>query len=317
MSKLKDVVGIVLSAGYGTRLKPFTDHLPKPLVPLLDKTPLWHQIALLKKAGINEIYLNIHFMPHIFRAYLKNNKLENIQCAFEANILGTGGGIKNIINMFGIKKPIIVLNGDTVSNINLDDMWSEYVSSDCDAMMLLIRDDTIPYENAVFCNEEFEVKYIKQKPRCLSGLSKYKFLGIHILNPSVFKYLPDNGCINRETYPVLIKNSYKLLGYITKKESLDIGTPENLYKANIRLLKSRLETPVFTCSYISKKRDKNGNFLGKRIKMVNSFVKNSVISDNVLITNSIIVDSIVFPNTKISNERVKRCVANNEYRYII
>lgn len=316
MTNFSDFSGIVLSAGFGTRLHPFTLNFPKPLVPILNKTPLWHQIQLLQNLGLNNIYVNLHFMAKSIESYLKRN-FDFVKITFEPEILGTGGGIKNIIRHFKISKPIVVLNGDTISNVRLEKMLDFHIKNDSDATMLLIRDKKIPFENSVFTDKDGIIRFIKCKPDNSKLLNRCRFLGVHIINPSVFKYLPENGCINKITYPSLIAKNFKIFGYITKKDSFDIGTPESLYKTNFMLKKGIYVSPIFNIKYLRPIVDSNGNILGENVKIINSEISNSIIGESSIIRNSKIDSCIIFPDSDIDGKKLKRCVANTKYQYII
>jgi len=314
---MRDVAGIVLSAGFGTRLKPFTDDLPKPLVPFLGKTPLWHQIMLLKKFGIDKIYVNLHYFPEMVEKYISEN-FKGIRTVFEPVILGTGGGIKNIIRKFNINTPVIVLNGDTISNINIKRVLEYHFNKEADATMLLRRDKDIPDENSVFIDSHKKILSVKRRPvEAKSSSVKCTFMGIHILNPDLFGYLPDEGCINKLAYPEFIANNHRVYGFVTEKISCDIGTIRSLYEYNMRFLSIKLTSPVFTRSCILKIKDHNNNIIDKNVLLKNSVIKNSIICDNCQIIDSIVEDSILFRNTVISNGNLKRCLANNKYQYII
>ncbi|MCX7957469.1 MAG: NDP-sugar synthase [Deltaproteobacteria bacterium] len=311
-----DFAGIVLGAGYGTRLRPFTEELPKPLVPVLNHTPLWHQIMLLRESGIEDIYVNLHFMPDLMKKYIKKN-FPDVNLIYEPVILGTGGGIRNIISKFNINKPLVVLNGDTISVVNIKEIISFFNETSSDATMLLIKDNSIPYENAVFADRQNHIRYIKKKPLFEKGLNRLRFLGVHILNVTVFEYLPSKGCINKLTYPKLIRDGLNVSACITENDSFDIGKPETLWNTNIKFLQKKITSPVFKSEYISRIVDKNGNVIGQNTSIFNSLIKNSVIADDVVIRDSKIDCCLIFPNTKLSNQNIKRCVANNKYKYII
>ncbi|MGC9043119.1 MAG: sugar phosphate nucleotidyltransferase [Myxococcota bacterium] len=313
---MKSFSGIILSAGFGTRLHPFTENCPKPLVPVLNKTPLWHQIMLIWELGLKDIYVNLHFLAEVVKSYLKKN-FDFVKYTYESEILGTGGGIKNIINSFKIEEPLIVLNGDTISNINLEGMIDFHIRNTSDATMLLIEDRDIPDQNSVFIDKNYRIRYIKSQPKKPDMFKRCRFLGLHIINPSVFKYLPVNGCINQITYPSLISKNYKVYGYLTRIESFDIGTPESLYRTNFMLKNSKITSPIFDKKYLKKYLDPNGNILGENVKIVNSRVFNSIIGDNSIIVDSKISDSLIFSDSKIKDKILKRCVANTKYKYII
>ncbi len=316
MNSLSNFAGLVLCAGYGTRLRPLTKYLPKPLVPLLDRSPLWHQVMLLKNAGIDEIYINIHFMPDIMKEYIGNH-LPFVKFVYEPDILGTGGGIKNIIKVFDIKKQIVVLNGDTITVADIKQIVSYHQKINSSATMLLIRDKKIPFENSIFIDKDCRIRYVKERPENIKGLTMCRFLGVHILNPEVFPYLPDNGCINKLTYPELLSENFIIYGYVTDQDSYDIGNPENLYRTNMAFLKGRYYSKIFTLKYIKKVKDKNGNIICEGSRIERSTIKNSIIAENCSISNSRITDSLIFPQSNIADSRIKRGIANDKYKCII
>ncbi len=316
MKFMNNFAGIVLAAGFGTRLRPFTDNIPKPLVPLLNKTPLWHQIMLLKKSGIRRIFVNLHYIPDRIKAYISREFCE-IDFTYEPVILGTGGGIKNIIKHYKIDTPVIILNGDTVTNVNINEMIEFFSNRKPDALMLLKKDNALPDINAVFADNHNQVRFIKETPPEDFKLKKLKFMGVHILSPESFDFLPENGCINKIMYPALIKNSKKVSGFITNKDSPDIGTPESLFNTNFELIKLRLNTLVFSKSFISGVVDANGNIVGYGCNIKNSLLRNCIIGENCNIVDSRIEYSLILPDSLIERKSLKRCVANTKYRYII
>lgn len=308
--------GIVLAAGFGTRLKPFTDRLPKPLVTLLDKTPLWHQIVLLQSAGIKRIYVNLHYKYKQIREYLLR-EFPSVEYIYEPTILGTGGGIKNIINYFNVKGPVVVLNGDTVSNFDINKTIKHFKTNNFDALMILKRDNEVSDEAAVFVDRNNLVKFIKETPPSGSNLKRCRFLGAHILSPTSYRFLPQNGCINKVMYPALISNNKKIGGFITKRDSPDIGSPQSLYNTNFCFINGVYYTNVFSKRYIAKGKDNNGNIIGNNCRISNSILHNCIIGEHSSIENSVISDSVVLPFSKIIHKRLKRCVANTKYHYII
>ena len=314
---MKEITGIVLSAGFGTRLRPFTEDLPKPLVPLLDKTPIWHQIMILKKYGVKKIYVNLHYFPEMIDNYIERN-FKDISTIYEPKILGTGGGISNIVRKFNIDTPIIVLNGDTVSNVDLEKMVDFHLEKGSDATMLLKKNRNILDENSVFVDKQNRIIAVKRRPsETDSAYFKCSFLGIHILNPALFDYLPNEGCINKLAYPMFIENNFKIYGFITRRDSFDIGTIENLYFSNMGFLGSEITSPVFTKRYIAQRRDNNNNIIGENVFLSDSTIRNSIICSNCKIIGSVIEDSIIFSDTNIENVHIKRGLANSKYRYII
>ena len=109
----------ILAAGFGTRLQPLTDHLPKPLIPILNIPSLFYTFHLLKQAGITEIICNIHHHAKTIRRFVEASNLPGLTITFseEPVILGTGGGLKKCEKLLGTNEFLLV-NSDIITDIN-------------------------------------------------------------------------------------------------------------------------------------------------------------------------------------------------------
>lgn len=101
----------VLAAGLGTRLRPYTDRMPKPMVPLSGKPLLGHIFDHLKRAGVKKIVVNTHHMPEHIRDYIATRDDLIFSESFEEELLETGGGIRKVLHKFG-ENPFYIINGD-------------------------------------------------------------------------------------------------------------------------------------------------------------------------------------------------------------
>ena len=113
---------LILIGGLGTRLRPLTCTTPKPMLPIINRSFLTYQIDLIKKYGINEIIFCLAYLPSIFKKYFGNGEKFGIKIQYvvEKTPLGTGGGVKNAHKL--INDPIIVFNGDVLTDINLKEL---------------------------------------------------------------------------------------------------------------------------------------------------------------------------------------------------
>ena len=110
---------IILAGGRGKRLRPITDYVPKPLIPIKNIPIIEWQIKYLKKYGISEVIVCSGYKTEMIQNYLKNKKLGiKITFSIEKKPLGTGGAIKKAVNKIK-EKSFIVINGDIITNINL------------------------------------------------------------------------------------------------------------------------------------------------------------------------------------------------------
>ncbi|MGH1374739.1 MAG: nucleotidyltransferase family protein [Alphaproteobacteria bacterium] len=107
----------ILAAGFGTRMRPYTDHCPKPMVQVAGRSLIWRTLDKLFDAGVRETVVNVHYMAEILRAHLQDYCSENpkmvIHISLEDEILDTGGGVKNALHYFG-DDPFYVIAGDAL-----------------------------------------------------------------------------------------------------------------------------------------------------------------------------------------------------------
>ena len=109
----------ILAAGFGTRLRPLTDHIPKPMIPILNIPSLFYTFFLLKQAGITEIICNIHHHAVAIRRFIESSDLPGLAITFseEPVILGTGGGLKKCEKLLD-DDDFILVNSDIITDID-------------------------------------------------------------------------------------------------------------------------------------------------------------------------------------------------------
>ncbi len=217
---------MILAAGFGTRLKPLTDNMPKALVPFRNGTMISYQINKLKSIGINEIVINAHhFSEQMQNYFTENNFGIKINVIVEKEILGTGGGILNAKDYFRNEEAFLVMNVDVFTNIDIALMIEEYKRSKPLALLAVQKRKTSRYL-------EFSEDFI------LAGRLKseemkenyYAFNGIHIISNEIFKpeYKSEYKDI-LDIYLELSKERYRIKGYDTgDSDFIDLGKIENL-----------------------------------------------------------------------------------------
>ena len=122
---------MIFAAGYGTRLKPITDTLPKALVPIQGKPLLEHVIEKLKKSGVDEIIVNVHYLGTQIIDFIQERNSFGIRVEISderENILDTGGGIKKAVHFFNDGKPFLVHNVDILSNVDLNALYEQHLN---------------------------------------------------------------------------------------------------------------------------------------------------------------------------------------------
>lgn len=190
---------MIFAAGLGTRLKPLTDTIPKALVPVGGKPLLQHTIEKLRRAGFDEIIINIHHFGQQIIEFVQENHSFDIRITFSderEQLLDTGGGIKKASWFFDDNKPFLVHNVDILSNVDLQDLYRFHLKSNAEATLLCSARQTSRY---LLFNQTNHLKgWINTKtsevktPLSAINPADYQqvaFSGIHILSPSILSYM--------------------------------------------------------------------------------------------------------------------------------
>ena len=232
---------MIFAAGLGTRLKPLTDHMPKALVPVAGKPMLEHVILKLIASGFDEIVINVHHFAEQIIDFLKekNNFGIKIWISDETEeLLDTGGGIKKASSL--LNEPFLVHNADILSNVDLKTLYDFHIASENDATLLVSPRKTIRYllfdQTNRLCGwinkDTLQTKpegFIFQQDK----QQEYAFGGIHIISPSLFKYMEGwTGKFSIMDFYLQTCQKAKLGGYAKEDlQLIDIGKPETLAKA--------------------------------------------------------------------------------------
>ena len=223
---------MILAAGLGTRLKPFTEKHPKALLPVNGKTLLQRNIAYLLSFGVNDIVVNVHhFADQIISTIKENNGWgANIIISNESDeVLETGGGLKKAGSFLrDAIEPFVLMNSDMLTDLDLGEMKELHTQSSVLATLAVTNRPTSRYllfdENDILCgwlNEKSEEQ--KGKPG-----NKKAFSGIHIISPEIFKHIKEEGKFSMiDLYLRLAAEGFKINCYDhSDGKLLDVGKPE-------------------------------------------------------------------------------------------
>ena len=232
---------MIFAAGLGTRLKPLTDHMPKALVPVAGKPMLEHVINKLIAAGVDGIVINVHHFAQQIIDFLKEKDNFGIQIWISdetGELLETGGGIKKAAPYFN--EPFVVHKADILSNLDLKAMYDFHVASGNDATLLVSPRKTVRY---LLLNEENKLcgwvnkETLQTKPEGFvyqpEVQKEYAFGGIHIISPSLFKYMEEwTDKFSIMDFYLQTCQQAQLGGFIKEDlQLIDIGKLETLTKA--------------------------------------------------------------------------------------
>ena len=233
---------LILAAGFGIRLLPFTKNTPKALFPVSGRPLLDTIILNLENAGCKAIIINTHHLYKKIDSYLARIKYAiPIITRYEPEILGTGGAIKNAAD-FWDDNPFMVINSDIVTDIDLKKVYDFHLDHKHPATLVLHDDqrfNTVSVNKNGFITKFHDSTPLPSSPASVSKIHqpvetvKLTFTGIQVLDPQVLELIPDNIFSSSiDIYRELISQNKKVCAFISKKyQWKDIGSPERYIEA--------------------------------------------------------------------------------------
>jgi NDP-mannose synthase len=218
---------VILAGGLGNRLKPFTEAIPKPLLPIGEKAILEVQIERLKKFGFDEIYLATNYKSEYIENFFGDGSRYGVKIVIskETNRLGTVGPLSLLKEE--LTEPFIVMNGDVLTLIDFKKLY-DYASKLDTILTLSIKKEILPF---AFGNIFFDDNYvtgIQEKP----DLITYILAGIYVMKPEVFDHIPHNEYYDMDKLiNSFLDKDIKIGKYEMDEYWLDIGRPGDYEKA--------------------------------------------------------------------------------------
>ncbi len=221
---------LILAAGYGTRLRPHTEYIPKPLFPLDGQPLIDLTIRRLIDMGITGIIINVHHLHQQITSFIQRQDYPiKVTTRYEEKILGTGGAIKNVSDFLG-DAPFLVINSDILTDIDISAVYKFHQARPHPATLVM---HDYPIFNKVWVdgnNNIIDFSGKGEKPR---NFSCQAFTGIQILDPLFMDFVPKNQFTSSiDVYKEMIKKGLKVKAYTSANHYWnDIGTPESFSRA--------------------------------------------------------------------------------------
>jgi mannose-1-phosphate guanylyltransferase len=184
---------MVLAAGLGTRLRPVTYSVPKPMVPVLNRPVMEHIITLLRSHGFDQVIANLHWFPDTIRDHFGDGSAFGIELSYspEDALLGTAGGVRNASAFFD--GGFLVISGDALTDIDLTAMREFHESHDGVATLATRKVSDTSQFGVVITDEAGRIQGFQEKPDPAEALSDLANCGIYMFNPEIFDFFPGPG----------------------------------------------------------------------------------------------------------------------------
>jgi NDP-sugar pyrophosphorylase family protein len=232
---------VILVGGEGTRLRPLTLSTPKPVVPVVDRPFVRHQIDLLARAGITEVVFSVAYRPERIEAIFGDGRDigMTIRYAFEETPLGTGGAVKNAERFLDDRT--VVFNGDVLTDVDLPAIVADHAAAGASATIVLTPVENPAAYGLVETDGQQRVRRFLEKPDPSQVTTNTINAGIYVLETRVLDLMPPrvNHSIERGFFPTLLARGDLVRGPVHRGYWIDIGTHEKYRQVHRDILSGR------------------------------------------------------------------------------
>ncbi len=238
--------GVIMAGGFGTRLRPLTNNLPKPMVPVANKPMMEYTVELLKKEGIEDIISLLFFHPEVIENYFGDGTDFGVKMSYigAADDLGTAGSVKNAID--SLNETFLVTSGDVMEDFALSSAIDFHKDRKALATMVLTRvENPLPF-GIVLTDKEGKITRFLEKPGWGEVFSDTINTGIYILEPEVLNSIPSNTEFDfgKDLFPLLLQDKKPLYGYVADGYWRDVGNLREYLQVNLDILQGKIRVNI-------------------------------------------------------------------------
>lgn len=238
---------VLMAGGSGTRLRPLTCDLPKPMVPILNRPIAEHIINLLKRNGVSEVIATLFYLPDVMRDYFQDGQEFGVQMTYaveEEQPLGTAGCVKNISDL--LEDTFLVISGDGVTDFDLMEAVRFHKEKGAKATLVLAHVPNPVEFGVVITDDEQRIQRFLEKPSTSEIFSDTVNTGTYILEPEVLDYLPaDQECdFSKDLFPLLLDKGEPMFGYVADGYWCDVGHLDAYREAQYDVLAAKVNVPI-------------------------------------------------------------------------
>jgi len=295
---------VIMAGGFGTRLRPLTCNLPKPMVHIANKPMMEHIVNLLKKHGFYDLVVLLYFQPEDITSHFGDGSGwgVRIQYVTASEDYGTAGSVKNAEQF--LDQRFLVISADVLTDVDLKEAIDFHAEKQAQATMVLTRkENPLPY-GLVITKETGEIERFLEKPTWGEVFSDTINTGIYILEPEVLNKIPGqkNFDFSKNLFPLMLEEKRPLFGYVTSSYWKDVGNLEEYATAHQDILNGKVKVEID-----GNLLQKNGSSiwagknlkLGKDVKFEGTLILGN---DCVIGSGSVLSDSVIGHAVKVGKE---------------
>ena len=237
---------VIMAGGEGTRLRPQTSNLPKPMLPLVGRPMMEHIVSLLRRHGITDIVVTVAFLPNAIRSYFGDGSELGVRMAYatEESPLGTAGSVRNAREQ--LTERFLVISGDVLTDIDLTSVIAFHEKNEALATIALCAVENPLEFGIVITREDGSIERFLEKPGWGQVFSDTINTGIYVLEPEVFDLIPEGRVVDfsGEVFPAALEAGKPLYGYVADGYWEDVGTTAAYLKAHEDILDGKVQVDV-------------------------------------------------------------------------
>ncbi len=286
---------VIMAGGFGTRLRPLTNTLPKPMVPMVNRPIMEHIVELLVSHKIRDLTSLLYFHPEVITSHLGDGSQYGAKMSYISATadLGTAGSVAAAMRSWKKPETTLVISGDVLTDINLREAVAFHKKRKSIATIVLTRvENPLPF-GIVITDKRGRITRFLEKPGWGEVFSDTINTGIYILEKEILKYVPEDSefDFSKELFPILLKENRPIYGYIGEGYWKDVGSLEEYRQANLDILHGRVRVNI-----PGKETGREGVWVGEgsRIDFTSNLEGSVVIGDNCRIgPDTRIVNSVI------------------------
>jgi mannose-1-phosphate guanylyltransferase/phosphomannomutase len=239
---------VIMAGGFGTRLRPVTCNIPKPMAPVANVPMMEHIVNLLKQYGFDRVCSILYFQPEVITEYFKDGSKFDITMEYQmaAADYGTAGSVKNTEEKLK-DEPFIIISGDVLTDFDLSKAIEFHKKNKSMATMVLTRVENPLEYGVVITEDDGKIVRFLEKPSWGEVFSDTINTGIYILEPEIFQYIPEKTefDFSKNLFPLMLEKGLPLFGYIADGYWKDIGSLDEYVLAHQNVLNGdvRIQIP--------------------------------------------------------------------------
>jgi mannose-1-phosphate guanylyltransferase len=227
---------MVMAAGLGTRLRPLTYEVPKPMVPVVNRPVMEHILALLRRHGFDEVVANLHWFPDTIRERFGDGSELGVDLTYshEDELLGTAGGVRNVAEFFG-QEPFLVMAADALTDIDLRALRAAHEANEGVATLAVKRVPNVSEFGVVITGSDGRIQGFQEKPDRAEALSDLASCMIYVLDREIFDYFPDQPVVDfaMDVFPALLESDVPFCVHETDSYWNDVGSLPEYLQGNL------------------------------------------------------------------------------------